>query len=580
MRLGKKKGRLAVPRRKRRRRAPCAWNDLADELVLHVASFLDETSVARLACTDRRTRQVCLDDRLWKRFYTSRIAASAPRCKPKRCMAHRAETHRSAVDRIRRWAVDLSDPSCPLDEECAQILGTGLSRCGHYAREPADHRWACAMDRASNLCSQGSAHCGFARYPDQPYRSVGHIANIDPFALDFLVPGLVKSVLGPHTRVRADYTGDIDSATGVPHGYGVSIMASIDSWKPVCRIAGEWIQGRPCGSMRVWARRKNLCIYYEGGYDNGRRHSEGLLVTSRGVYDSRWSKGKRCGTGFARTRYAHITYAPSSTRAKRQTALVYRGDGSIEFKGICNVDGEPLNGTLFDPAGTMLYRGDMSPGGCVRGNGTMYLVDGVKITGRIKSGTWSRLITIVYPNGDEVECTAPLTITKDGWTPTSVTRFIFSSANPDPLLAGRALDGSWHILQVGPRLAPSPLGYASPDEPDNSFGGHPAMIVRETSSSIVVQPSLSATLDDLFGDDPHGIVHLPKDDPYDAVYLPCDDPYDIAAARALGEFVFWPRAVDLDDAHRIDRDRFLDHMATQHGRHWSTCRAFAATLSW
>lgn len=270
MRPREKKAIPTMRLQERQHRPPCSWDDLADELVFHVASFLDEVSVARLGCTDHRTRLVCLDDRLWKRFYVSRIAASARFCAPKRCMVHRHEAHRDTVDRVRRWIADPSDTSCPLDE-WDRFVGASLSRCGHHMREPVDHRWACAMDRAlSDRNSHKYSRRGFARYPDLPYRAVGAVFKIDPFLLDFAASGLVKPVLDRDIRFMASYTGDTDPATGAPHGYGMAYAFSSKSGEEACKMAGEWTQGRPNGSLCVWAKYKRGHIYYEGGYADGR----------------------------------------------------------------------------------------------------------------------------------------------------------------------------------------------------------------------------------------------------------------------------------------------------------------------
>jgi hypothetical protein len=428
------------------------------------------------------------------------------------------------------------------------------------------------MDRVlSDRNSYKYSRHGFARYPDLPYRAVGAVFKIDPFLLDFAASGLVKPVLDRDLKFMATYTGDTDPATGAPHGYGVAFAFSSLSGRAMCKTAGEWIQGRPNGSLCVWAKYKRGYMYYEGGYVDGRPHGDGLLVTPRGVYDSHWSKGERYGAGVARTPYARITYAATSPRGKRQAAIVYRDDGSIEFKGICDLNGDPVNGILFDRAGVALYRGNISCNGYADGDGTVYLCDGTTITGCINAQFWSKLITVTYPNGDRVECVAPGKPTGCPWVPASIVRFVFSATGPDPLLAGRTVEGPWHILQVGPRSPLPPLGCALAGGPDGDPSNEPpAMIVHPVSSYVSVPSALDAALDDVCADG----------DDIDSGAENDDDSYEIEPMRALDDFVFWPRAVDPDDVRRIDRGQFLDHMATHHSQHWSTCRAFAAALSW
>ncbi|AGO85100.1 F-box domain containing protein [Pandoravirus salinus] len=551
-----------MQRHKRQRRASREWKDLADELVSHIASFLDERSLARLGCTDHRTRQVCLDDRLWKRLYVFRVKTAACHRNAHRCMAHEIDAHRSTIADVRRWLADPSDTSWPLFE-WGRVIDAGLSRCRHHAPDRIDHRWACAMD----LAPSDHLH-GFARYPDVPYRIVGRISDLDRSLLDFTAMdvGNAKSKWQLGERSIVIYSGDIDPVALVPHGYGVAVAVSTKSGKVTCKIAGDWAHGRPRGRVCLWWQSKDG-IYYEGDYADGRPHGKGLLVTHDVVYDGHWSEGTRWGAGFARTEDAHITYGALDTD-DRYGAAVYRTDGSLAFTGTCDAQGNPVNGLLFSPTGVAIYEGDFSPDGYVEDDGVTYLDDGTMVAGWIKSGSYPDSITIIYPNGDEIECLAPEKITADGWVPLSVSHFTFSPTGADPTLAGRTINGPYHVMAIGPRPSVPPPGYVFPKEPYDSVGPF-NMTVAQMPQDVGSVTPLDAALADFSAD-------LDGNDGGNP-----DDPYGLAAARALDDFVFWPRIAASDDAQRtIDRTLFLDYMATQHGQHWSTCRAFAAALPW
>ncbi|AVK76592.1 F-box domain containing protein [Pandoravirus neocaledonia] len=548
--------------RKRQRRAQCAWTDLAGELVSHIASFLDERSLAKLGCTNHRTHQVCLDDRLWRRLYGLRVTTASWRCRERPCMAHAIDAHRNTIADVRRWLADPSDTSWPLFE-WGRVIDAGLSRCIHHASDDVDHRWACAMD----LAPSDHLH-GFARYPDVTYRIVGQVHNLDACLLGFAVTGLGKTKmrrqLDKYSTVT--YSGDVDPAATVPHGYGVAVAVSTKSKKVTRKIVGHWVHGRPHGRVRVWSQSKDG-IYYEGDYAEGRPHGKGLLTTRDVVYDGHWAKGRRCGLGLARTEHVHITYGALDT-GEHYNAAVYRTDGSLAFTGTCDAQGNPVNGLLFSPTGVAIYEGDFAPDGYVEDDGVTYLDDGTMVAGWIKSGSYSDCITITYPNGDEIECLAPEKITADGWVPLSVSHFTFSPTGADPALAGRTIDGPYHILAIGPRPCIPPPGYVFPREPDDSIEPFNMTIVKIPQDVGAVTP-----LDAALADFSAGLDGNDNGNP--------DDPYGLAAARALDDFVFWPRITASDDAQRtIDRALFLDYMATQHGQHWSTCRAFAAALPW
>lgn len=536
--------------KKRQRRAPCGWDDLADELVLHVASFLDMASVASLGCADHRTRQACLDDRLWKRFYRAHVVAGLSDPIAAGCAAQ-AAAHDDVVALARAWLADPTDLSRPLTA-WNRVLAANLCQSNHYITDADidDHRWACAL----HLTPAGR-RLRFARYPDVPLHAVGVIHGIDipPFTVS-----ISRLALAPRKDpgVHVDYRGAMitDGDRVLPHGYGVAVATKAESGRVVvCKIVGEWERGLPNGRVRVWFVGYGGVDYYEGGCAGGRAHGRALYITPHGAYEGRWAGGFLCGPALVRHCGRHIVHAASSPgcRGGLLPAIVYRNDGLLAFKGLCDTAGMASRGLVFDRSGAIVCDSEVNSHYRISGGGTVHLGDGTTISGRFGTACPPLDLCVTYPNGDAVHCQRPGSVTAMGWIPATISRFTFSPTTADPALAGRSIDGPWHILAVGRRSLVAPAGHAFPREPREWAGRPPAMVVTHTDDRAPTTESGAGALDD-----------------------------NLAAVRALDEFVFWPRSAGSDEGRKIERERFLDHMAAHHGFHWSTCRVLAAATPW
>ncbi|BCU03955.1 F-box domain containing protein [Pandoravirus japonicus] len=536
---------IAAHRQKRRRPTPTGWDDLPDELVLRVASLLDMRSVALLGCVDHRTRDVCLDNRLWRRFYYVGDADAAAH-------AGQVAAHKDVVAQARAWLAnptDLTDPTRAWNRVLAADM---LAHADDLEAE--DHRWACALRSAH----RGTPRC-FARWPDVPPCALAEIRDLDLTPLEVSPSGL------PPTKrrapgVRSTYRGGVTIREGVvvPHGSGVAISTAA-SGAVVCKIIGDWEHGLPSGKVRAWSTvYQGHVDYYEGDCVGGRAHGHGILVTYFDSCEGRWADGFLCGPSLVRAFGRHIVHTASSPghRGGRIPAIIYRNDGSLAFKGLCDASGSACNGLVFAPPGdTLVYDGKVLDYDKMLGGGMVYLDDGTTIAGRFDQDSCMETdICITYPNGDAVHCRRPVSLDANVWIPEAITRFTFSSsssaATVDPTLAGRTIDGPWHILAVGRRGQTPPAGYAFPCVPRQWRGRPPVMTVTLTST---------------------GRKPEPESGPRDKA---------LVAARALGTFVFWPRSTGLDERQRLDRERFFEHMIAHHGSHWATCRRLAAATPW
>lgn len=528
--------------RKRQRQTPTGWDDLPDELVSRVASLLDMRSVALLGCVDHRTREVCLDGRLWRRFYYVGDADTAAHTR-------QAAAHDDVVAQARAWLTDPTDVSEPT-RAWNRVLAADMR--GHADDlETEDHRWACALR---------STHRGapryFARWPDVPPCALAEIRDLD------LSPLEVSSSRLPPTKrrapgVRSTYRGSVAAREGVvvPHGRGVAISTA-GSGAVVCKIVGDWKHGLPDGKVRAWSTiYQDHVDYYEGDCVGGRAHGRGMLITHFASCEGRWADGFLSAPSLVRAFGRHIAHAAPSPgcRGDRIPAIIYRNDGSLAFKGLCDASGSACDGLVFAPPGsTLVYDGKVLDYDKMLGNGTVYLDDGTMIAGRFDQDSCMETdICITYPNGDAVHCRRPVSFDASGWIPEAITRFTFSSsAAVDPALAGRTIGGPWHILAAGRRDREPPAGYAFPCVPRQWHGQSPVMTVTLTN------------------DDRKS---TPESGPRDKALI---------AARALDAFVFWPRATGLDERQRLDRERFFEHMIAHHGPPWAICQHLAAATPW
>ncbi|AVK74982.1 F-box domain containing protein [Pandoravirus quercus] len=535
---------IPTHRQKRQRRAAIGWDDLADEILLHVASFLDIASVASLGCVDHRTRLVCLDDRLWRRFYKEQVACTVS--------LEQTAAHNKTIACARAWLADPTDASEPL-RAWNRVLADGL-HIGVTRLDTEDHRWAYAV----HLAPLGRSRC-FARWPDVPPCAVAKIHDfvLSPFAIS-------TSELPPMTTrkgsgMRTTYLGGIVLGDRPqPHGRGESVTVKDSGAGVVCRIIGEWERGMPNGRVRVWAAKYGGTEYYEGDCLRGRAHGHGLLITPHGAYEGQWADGFLRWPAIKRIFARHIVHrAPNPDhRGSLLPSIVNRSDGSVAFKGLCDKSGSADKGLLFGPSGVVVYDGKVLD--CYRalGRGTVYLDDGTTISGDFGSSDPLLDICVTYPNGDMIHCRRPRSIDANGWIPEVITRFTFSSSSTttavDPALAGRTIDGPWHILAVGPRNKEPPPGHAFPYEPRQWRGRPPVMTVTEIRDYM---PTSERDVGPL-------------------------DKTRVAAVRTLDAFVFWPRSAGLDERQRLDRERFFDHMVAHHGPQWAVCRRIATATPW
>ncbi|AVK76376.1 F-box domain containing protein [Pandoravirus neocaledonia] len=540
MQSGTKNDESSMHHRKRQRRAECAWADLADELVSHIASFLDERSLAKLGCTEHRTRQVCLDDRLWKRLYWRDFGPCLCATTNTPCLvgAARAFLGGDIHDCVSSWVTDPQPWVCepgrrvPRDDhwrhtppwEWHDLFGAGFSTCPHHwpPERLGDHRWA----YASMLAPEGR----FGRFPDVPLRRVGrvHGANAASFGLPL-----------SFSHGKVTYSGDFDD-DGRPCGWG-TIIVIVDNTTVVCRISGQWSAGRLDGWASMWRYDMTIRSYFQGHYCDGKRHGRGLEIKAgTEVYDGEWQDDRRKGSGVARTSGKLIRYGPASGTAQDDLGVVYRCDGSVAFAGRFAGD-EPRHGDLYDASGFLVYTGTVSRKLEIIYSGTVYLADGTTLSIDL-SGTRS-LATITYPDGDTLHCVfPPCTTANTRRDPVVIRRFAYSpAANAD--LAGTVLDGPWQILTTRPDTA---------GDGDSVFGGHFDRHRQPHALDVVV-------------------TRLAED--------PVDADQRLCATRALCDFVFWPLS-DGTAAQDNVRGRFLDHMAAHYGGRWLVCREVANATRW
>lgn len=511
------------------------WDDLADEILLHVASFLDMRSVALLGCVDHRTRLIRLDDRLWRRFYKEQVARAVS--------LDQAAAHNKTIACARAWLADPTDTAEP-SHAWNRTLTDGLP-IGVAGLDTKDHRWACAVHPAP----LGRSRC-FAHWPDVPPCAAGEIhgLNVPPFEFAISTSELPPVSRGPGARTT--YRGGVTLGGRIlPHGHGEAVIVK-ESGTTVCRIAGERERGLPKGRVRVWTTVLGGVKYYEGVCLRGWAHGCGLSIEPRGVYEDRWANGLLRCPAVKRCIGRHVVHrAPSpSHRDGPLPSIVYRSDGSLAFKGLCGTSSTTKEGLLFGPSGVPVYDGVMGRIDML-GSGMVYLDDVTTITGHFGSSHPLPDLCVTYPNGNTIHCRRPSSIDANRWVPQAITRFTFSSSSTaavDPALARCTINGPWHIIAVGPRNQEPPAGYVFPHEPRQWQGRPPVMAVTQTCD-----PRPTSERD---------VGPLDK---------------TLVAARALDAFVFWPRSAGLDERQRLDRERFFDHMVAHHGPQWSVCRRIA-----
>ncbi|AVK76595.1 F-box domain containing protein [Pandoravirus neocaledonia] len=383
----------------------CAWTDLPDEIVHLIALYSPLGALAVLATVDRRTRDVCLDDRLWKWLYWRDFGPCLCVTTNTPCLVDvaRAFLGGDIFACVSPWVTDaqpwVREPGrrVPRDDfrrhtppwEWHDLFGAGFSTCLHHWPPEllGDHRWA----YASMLAPKGR----FGRFPDVPLRRVGRVHGASPASF-----GLDRSIVR-HSRVT--YSGDFDD-DGRPSGWGTAVVA-VDGATVVCRMSGQWSAGRLDGWASMWQDDVIMRSYFQGHFCDGNRHGRGLEIKAgTEVYDGEWEDNRRKGLGAARTSSKWTRYGSASGTAQDDLGIVYRHDGSVAFVGRF-AGGEPHHGDLYDASGFLIYTGTVSRKLQIAYSGVVYLADGATLSVDL-SGTRS-LATITYPDGDTLNCVFP-----------------------------------------------------------------------------------------------------------------------------------------------------------------------------
>jgi hypothetical protein len=536
------------------------WVDLPDELVYHIAQHCSLAAIATLAMVDRRTRGVCLDDRLWEYLYRRDYGSCRSTCgRQDNCPLVVAAAFRGGdiLSCALPWlgisippqgvrsddAQMLADfdPSHPHDAPVANADADALHVwqriapwkwwtlfdqsppgcvCWWPPDASVDHRWAYA-----SLQTPGGT---FARFPDMSPRRVGRTPKMEISDVE----------RGSLRKVKMIYRGESDDK-GRPHGRGMAIAVGRCGTAPTAhRISGHWTKGKVHGWAATW--RGNS--YFQGHYQAGRRHGPGLLAKAiTGLVYGRWENGLREGAGIARTPDRIIRYGAACRDHRKGLAIVRRRDGSLAFVGRIDYCGEPVKGRLYDECNNLIYKGDVPHAGIPRGSGTVYTDYGVAVT----VGNWTQsplTATLTYGGSDALECMIPAYRTISRRDPIVVHRFTYSTT-ADPDLAGMILGGSWQTLAIGP------VGGGGGIEIQDG-GRQLCQRQPQPSGNVVVQ---------LFDDsdiNPH-----------------------IKAVRSLCDVVFWPRS-DGTATQDAARNQFLDYMARRYGGRWATCREVAHATGW
>ncbi|AJF97115.1 F-box domain protein [Pandoravirus inopinatum] len=546
------------------------WADLPDELVYRVALHSPLAAIAALARVDHRTRNVCLDDRLWRRLY-QRDYGSCRSTRGREETCHRAaaagfrggdilscaspwlgitlssddmhsgdaQPTTDVID-LGQWrphdgsAIAAADAGAPHvwqrtpPWEWWALFDQGPPGCLCWwpPDAPADHRWAYA-----SLQTPGGL---FGRFPDMPLRRVGCMREVK----------IGDWGRGYPRDVKMTYRGEFDDECN-PHGRGMAVAVGRCGIAPtVHRISGHWVRGRLHGWAAVWRG----CSYFEGHHDSGQRHGPGLNIEGmHEVVHGRWEGGLRKGSGVARTYTGTlIHYGPASGDRHDDFGVVRRHNGSVAFAGRFAYD-RPCNGRLYDEQGRLLYEGDVTSNFDARDSGTVY-VDDYGVTVAASDWTKSPLpATITYGGGggDMIDCTVPSFSMIAQHDPIVIRRFTYSAA-ADPGLAGTVLDGPWQIL--GTTLVDSHDDVENQD--DHRRWQQQAQQLQRPLDIVVTQVS-----------------DMPGASPY------------IKAVRSLCDMVFWPRS-DGTAARDAARRQFLDYMAGRYGSRWVTCREVAYATGW
>jgi hypothetical protein len=526
-------------------------------------------------------RDVCLDDGLWRRFYlrdfppcpksvksclwrtSAAVADFDPTTfaesrldrllDPTVCESPLIQGNSAAATRGAFWALI----ECSVSKVCPHHWRSVMSVRGH--------RWA----YASNMTPPRT----FAAYPQLSPRLVGRI--------------------GTTNCLSGDYRGDVKETSlffsdgwrqYLPHGLGTAIDR-LDDAKAVdghcCCISGEWRCGRAHGRAASWPEciesthprppedtspRDRIHGYFEGDHVDGRPCGHGVLIGADVIRVGIWSSDGTCIGRSWRTVVADIRLVPtraldylsgigasgSSTLSGHETGagLVRTGDGIVAFCGDVH-KGRPAKGRAFDLSGSLIYEGEFGPHG-INGKGTLYLADGRLM----KSDTWKQtyctethasnadeavpclLATIIYPNGDTIECQWTEGTHQYGGTPPPVVGcFGYSQHDADAAVAGSHLSSplGWQAVVPGRHdLDPSPQ--VGNDEDSNS-----------TSS---MMPALEHT-------------HL---------FALCYG--QLGRRRWIADFVFWPcvypRGFDYPDVDVAIQ--FVEHMTSRHSE-WAPYRS-------
>ncbi|AVK76649.1 F-box domain containing protein [Pandoravirus neocaledonia] len=561
--------------------------DLPDEILAHVAGHLPLVAVAALGRTSRQMRDICLDDRLWRRFY----ARDFPPCSEgdKGCLWHMSTAvgefdlpayAKSRLDRLLDPGVRESplvhvaneDPAADRTQSILDaLIGCGVCEmCPHHWRSviaAKGYRWA----YASNAVPPRT----FAAYPDLPPCLVGRI------------PLTGRPLTG-------DYRGDVERVPSFfgsewqqyrPQGLGTAVyrfdgVESRLNGNMLRRcVSGEWRDGHMHGHAVSWSGR-GLCTdprppedrscryvegdyhYFEGQHVDGRPCGRGALIGAGVIRLGVWSADGTCvgqswritGADIKRVisngvdRLSGIGTTGSSALSGRETGpgLVRTGDGIVAFCGNLG-DGRPTKGQAFDLSGSLIYDGEFGCDG-IDGKGTLYLANG----GVMKSDTWKQTYyamtytdtneaipclygTITYPNGDKVKCQWIESAYEYGGMPSPVVYgFRYSRHDAAADVAGLCLSSAlgWQVVVPGRHELDPAARDADGDPPP-------------TTSAALERTHLSALCSG----------HLGR-------------------RRWIADFVFWPqvypRGFDYPDAD--DAIQFVEHMTSRHPE-WAPYRS-------